>query len=142
MNWDFSFDAGDLRTLQMMMGEESIALVSWHQISEFNVLMANHFANVSESNKGKRVDSFEREVHSTTKDFVDCLESNMKEYATNTKETYFLRTIFTRYHECLRQSWKSAIHDGAYADFQLNDSITNASDIVGGAKGTVYNLLV
>jgi hypothetical protein len=139
MNWDFSFDAGDLRTLQMMMGEESIALVSWHRISEFNVLMANHFANVSESNKGKRVDSFEREVHSTTKDFVDCLEFNMKEYATNTKETYFLRTIFARYHECLRQSWKSAIHDGAYADFQLNDSITSASDIVGGAKGTVYN---
>jgi hypothetical protein len=45
-----------------------------------------------------------------------------------------------RYHECLCQSWKTAIHDGAYADFQLNDSITNASDIVGGAKGTVYNL--
>jgi len=140
VQWDFPFHMDDLELLGTLMGDERIELAAWYRVYELNTLLAKNFSAISETNLGKRIDTFEKGVDSTTQEFIDGLEDAFAEYKSEAKERYFLPTVFARFHECLRQSWKAAMHDGAYAGVSLIGNVTNAGDIVGGSKGTVYNI--
>jgi hypothetical protein len=91
-------------------------------------------------NMGKRIDAFEREVHSTTADFADCMNYHMQKYSKEAREKYFLQSVLSQFHAYLRQYWIAVMHDGAFAGVSLIDNVGNTSEMVGGAKGTVYNI--
>jgi hypothetical protein len=62
----FPYHSNDLAIMNTMMDDDLVVLAAWYRISELNLLMAKNFSDISETNMRKRIDAFEREVHSTS----------------------------------------------------------------------------